>query len=132
MLLVCEDWVLIMGCNCQGYMYVEAYKEAHVMEAIRGLRNVLVSKGAKLVPLSEMIEAITVNTKAKKAMGETSYCTLIPLWAWLIFAAIQVPLSLLDCQLLPHAFCHESPPILAVHPPHITDAIYCPQYFAKS
>lgn len=107
MLFVCEDWVLIW-CNCQGYMYVEAYKEAHVMEAIRGLRNVLVSKGAKLVPLSEMVEAITVNTKAKKAMGETSYSTIIALWAWLIFAAVRVPSSLLDNQLTPSILCiHE-------------------------
>ena len=51
-------------------MYIEAYKETHVKEAIRGLRNVLISKGAKLVPLAEMVEAITVNTRAKKAMGE--------------------------------------------------------------
>ena len=50
-------------------MYIEAFKESHVMEAIRGLRNVLISKGAKLVPLREMVEAITVNTKAKKAIG---------------------------------------------------------------
>ncbi len=51
-------------------MYVEAFKESHVMEAIRGLRNVLISKGAKLVPLREMVEAITVNTRAKKAIGD--------------------------------------------------------------
>ena len=50
-------------------MYVEAFKEAHVMEAVRGLRNVLISKGAKLVPLGEMVQAITVNTKAKKVIG---------------------------------------------------------------
>ena len=56
----------------QGYMYVEAFKESHVMEAIRGLRNVLISKGAKLVPLQEMVEAITVNTRAKKTIGTQS------------------------------------------------------------
>ena len=56
--------------HLQGFMYVEAFKEAHVMEAVRGLRNVLVSKGAKLVPLGEMVEAITVNAKAKKHIGE--------------------------------------------------------------
>ena len=49
---------LVDTLNVQGYMYVEAYKEAHVKEAIRGLRNVLISKGVKLVPLSEMVEAI--------------------------------------------------------------------------
>lgn len=53
-------------------MYMEAFKEAHVMEAVRGLRNVLVSKGARLVPLGEMVQAITVNTKAKKVIGESA------------------------------------------------------------
>lgn len=50
-------------------MYVEAFKESHVLEAIRGLRNVLISKGAKLIPLNEMKAALTVNTKAQKAIG---------------------------------------------------------------
>lgn len=53
-------------------MYVEAYKEAHVKEAIRGLRNFFPSKGVKLVPLKEMVDAITVNRKAKAAMRESS------------------------------------------------------------
>ena len=47
-------------------MYVEAFKESHVAEAVRGLRNVLISRGVRLVPLKEMVDAITVNTKAKK------------------------------------------------------------------
>ena len=50
-------------------MYVEAFKESHVLEAIRGLRNVLISKGAKLIPLDEMKPALDVNTKAQKAIG---------------------------------------------------------------
>lgn len=50
------------------------------MEAIRGLRNVLISKGAKLVPLAEMVEAVTVNTKAKKAIGMASQAALQTHW----------------------------------------------------
>ena len=50
-------------------MYVEAFKESHVAEAVRGLRNVLISRGVRLVPLKEMVDAITVNTKAKKIVG---------------------------------------------------------------
>ena len=67
----------------QGYMYIEAFKEAHVREAIRGLRNVLVSRGVKLVPLNEMVDAISVNTKAKKAMGRPLPLPLFPLDSWL-------------------------------------------------
>lgn len=36
-----------------------------VLDAIRGLRTMFISKGAKLVPLNEMVDAITVNKKAK-------------------------------------------------------------------
>lgn len=57
-------------------MYVEAYKQSHVMEAVRGLRNVLTSKGAKLVPLTEMVDAITVNTRAKKSIGRPQFLFL--------------------------------------------------------
>ena len=53
----------------QGYIYVEAYKEAHVKEAMRGLRIFFQSKGAQLVPLREMVDAITVNAKARAAIG---------------------------------------------------------------
>ncbi len=54
----------------QGYLYVEAEKEAHVKDAIKGLRTMFSSKGVKLVPLMEMVEAITVNKKAKMNIGE--------------------------------------------------------------
>lgn len=50
-------------------MYVEAYKEAHVKEAIRGLRVFYQSKGAKMVPLKEMVDAITINRKAKASIS---------------------------------------------------------------
>lgn len=54
----------------QGFVYVEAAKESHVMDAIRGLRTVYMSKGARLVPLAEMPDALTPNRRAKDAMGE--------------------------------------------------------------
>ena len=55
--------------SIQGYIYVEAFKEAHVTEAMRGLRIFFQSKGAQLVPLREMVDAITVNAKARAAIG---------------------------------------------------------------
>ena len=53
----------------QGYVYIEAEKEVHVKDAIRGIRNFFASKPIKLVPLNEMVEAITVNKKAKQEIG---------------------------------------------------------------
>ena len=55
----------------QGYLYVEAHKESHVTDAIKGLRIIRVSKGARLVPLKEMVSAIYVNTQAKSQLGES-------------------------------------------------------------
>jgi transcription elongation factor SPT5 len=49
----------------QEYVYIEAEKEAHVRDAIRGLRTMFISKGVRLVPLSEMVHAVTVNKTAK-------------------------------------------------------------------
>ncbi|KAG2448985.1 hypothetical protein HYH02_005739 [Chlamydomonas schloesseri] len=56
-----------------GFIYVEAAKESHVMDAIRGLRTVYVGKGAKLVPLNEMVDAVTVNKKAKDDMARDTW-----------------------------------------------------------
>lgn len=53
----------------QGYIYIEAFKESHVKEAIQGLRCIYISKGAKLVPMKEVVDAITVNRKAKASIG---------------------------------------------------------------
>ena len=39
-------------------------------DAIRGLRTLFSSKGVKLVPLPEMVDAITVSRKEKKDIGE--------------------------------------------------------------
>ena len=59
----------------QGYLYVEAHKESHVTDAIKGLRIIRVSKGARLVPLKEMVSAIYVNTQAKSQLGVSQCIT---------------------------------------------------------
>ena len=53
----------------QGYIYVEAFKEAHVKEALRGLRMIYGSKPPQLVPLKEMVDAIRVMRGAEKNIG---------------------------------------------------------------
>ncbi len=53
----------------QGYIYIEAAKEAHVREAVSGIRNVFMSKGFFLVPLAERVDALAVNKKAKALLG---------------------------------------------------------------
>ena len=40
------------------------------MDAIKGLRIIRVSKGARLIPLKEMVSAIYVNTQARSQLGE--------------------------------------------------------------
>lgn len=52
-------------------MYIEAIKESHVTDAIRGLRMIRVSKGAKQVPEKEMVDAITISQTARSTLGET-------------------------------------------------------------
>lgn len=59
--------------HLKGYFYVEAEKEAFVREAVKGLNNVFMSKGVKLVPLGEMVDAITVNKNAKLALEKGSW-----------------------------------------------------------
>ncbi len=54
----------------QGYIYIESVKESHVKDAISGLRMIRVSKGAKLVPEKEMVDAITISHTAKSILGE--------------------------------------------------------------
>ena len=56
--------------HLQEYVYIEAEKEAHVRDAIRGLRTVFISKGVRLVPLPEMVHAVTVNKAAKSTICE--------------------------------------------------------------
>ena len=79
------------SCSCsplpvQGYIYIEAYKESHVKDSVRGLRNIYSSKAPKLVPVKEMVDAITVNRKAKAMIGagfdivESVLWLGLPLW----------------------------------------------------
>lgn len=56
--------------SAQGYFYIESFKEAHVKEAIRGLRNIFGGKGAKLVPMVEMVDAISVPRPSKALLGD--------------------------------------------------------------
>ena len=49
--------------RAQGYIYVEGDREAHVKEAVSGLRAVFQSKPARLVPLREMVDALTTSKK---------------------------------------------------------------------
>ena len=57
------------GCYVQGYIYVEADREAHVKEAVSGLRAVFQSKPARLVPLKEMVDALTTSKKGDPLLG---------------------------------------------------------------
>lgn len=70
----CTGSVLLRQCHTcaacgQGYVYVEADREAHVREAVKGLRPVFHSKPFKLVPLKEMVDAVTVSKKARPLLG---------------------------------------------------------------
>ena len=38
-------------------------------EAIQGLRNIFTGKGAKLVPLAEMVDAVSVPKPSKALLG---------------------------------------------------------------
>lgn len=51
--------------HLKGYLYVEAEKESHVAAAVSGMRYVQHTKKIKLVPLKEMVAAITPNRVAK-------------------------------------------------------------------
>ena len=66
-----------LTCVGQGYIYVEADKEAHVKEAVSGLRDVFQSKPAKLVPLKEMVDAVSTSQKADPLIG---ICPFHALW----------------------------------------------------
>ncbi len=57
----------------KGYLYVEAFKEAHVKEALKGLRSVFNSRPPKLVPLLEMVGAITVPRAATRTAQPGSW-----------------------------------------------------------
>lgn len=59
--------------NLKGYIYVEAHKETHVREALSGLRSIFHSKPPRIVPLTEMVEAVTVETTSVKAVQPGSW-----------------------------------------------------------
>lgn len=69
--------LLIKSVFCKdqlkGYLYIEAFKEAPVKEALKGMRSVFQSIPPKLVPLGEMVSAITVPRSAQRAVQPGSW-----------------------------------------------------------
>ncbi|KAL6785123.1 hypothetical protein ACKKBG_A02530 [Auxenochlorella protothecoides x Auxenochlorella symbiontica] len=69
--------LLIKSAFCQdhlkGYLYVEAVKEAHVAEAVRGMRAVFNSKKPRMVPLGEMTAAVAVQVTAARGVDVGSW-----------------------------------------------------------
>ena len=59
--------------NLKGFIYVEARSESHVLKALSGLRSVYFSKKPKLVPVEEMVTAITYVRPAKKSVSVGSW-----------------------------------------------------------
>ncbi|ONK67786.1 uncharacterized protein A4U43_C05F3760 [Asparagus officinalis] len=49
--------------HLKNYIYVEADKEAHVKEACKGLRNIFNSAKVMLVPIKEMTDVLSVESK---------------------------------------------------------------------
>ncbi|XP_051139431.1 putative transcription elongation factor SPT5 homolog 1 [Andrographis paniculata] len=49
--------------HLKGYVYIEADREAHVREAIKGMRNIFSAK-VMLVPIKEMTDVLSVESKA--------------------------------------------------------------------
>ncbi|EOY16603.1 Global transcription factor group A2 isoform 2 [Theobroma cacao] len=49
--------------HLKNYIYIEADKEAHVREAVKGLRNIFATK-IMLVPIKEMTDVLSVESKA--------------------------------------------------------------------
>ncbi|XP_021887718.1 putative transcription elongation factor SPT5 homolog 1 isoform X2 [Carica papaya] len=50
--------------HLKNYIYVEADKEAHVREAIKGMRNIYANQKILLVPIREMTDVLSVESKA--------------------------------------------------------------------
>src|SRR3989338_11091599 len=53
--------------SIKGYVYVEATKESHVKDAIRGM-HILFENGIKLVPLKEMVSVLLVKPAKEDAV----------------------------------------------------------------
>ncbi|KAM7518732.1 hypothetical protein LguiB_017694 [Lonicera macranthoides] len=50
--------------HLKNYVYVEADKEAHVREACKGMRNIFTGSKILLVPIKEMTDVLSVESKA--------------------------------------------------------------------
>ncbi|THU57844.1 hypothetical protein C4D60_Mb03t07870 [Musa balbisiana] len=57
--------------HLKNYIYVEAEKEAHVKEACKGLRNIFSSAKVMLVPIKEMTDVLSVESKAVELSRDT-------------------------------------------------------------
>jgi transcription elongation factor SPT5 len=47
--------------DLKGYVYIEAYKQAHVMQAIEKVNGIYASSKVVLVPTKEMVEVLTIH-----------------------------------------------------------------------
>ncbi|XP_022851445.1 putative transcription elongation factor SPT5 homolog 1 [Olea europaea var. sylvestris] len=56
--------------HLKNYIYIEADKEAHVREAVKGMRNIYPSK-VMLVPIKEMTDVLSVESKAIDVSRDT-------------------------------------------------------------
>ncbi|XP_057873734.1 putative transcription elongation factor SPT5 homolog 1 [Cryptomeria japonica] len=56
--------------HLKSYLYIEADKEAHVLEACKGLRNIY-SQKIKLVPIKEMTDVLSVESKSVDLSKDT-------------------------------------------------------------
>ncbi|PWA45170.1 global transcription factor group A2 [Artemisia annua] len=50
--------------HLKNYIYIEADKEAHVREACKGMRNIFTGSKILLVPIKEMTDVLSVESKA--------------------------------------------------------------------
>ncbi|XP_072977351.1 putative transcription elongation factor SPT5 homolog 1 isoform X1 [Typha angustifolia] len=57
--------------HLKNYIYVEAEKEAHVKEACKGLRNIYSSAKVMLVPIKEMTDVLSVESKSVDLSRDT-------------------------------------------------------------
>ena len=53
--------------HLKGYLYIEAFKEAHVRTAIEGL-NIIYKRDVEIVPLQDRVDVMTVNKKAEMVL----------------------------------------------------------------
>ncbi|CAN4076143.1 unnamed protein product [Withania somnifera] len=57
--------------HLKNYIYIEADKEAHVREACKGMRNIYASAKIMLVPIKEMTDVLSVESKAVDLARDT-------------------------------------------------------------